>query len=312
MSPSVQLGLLLAVLTAFGSIAGFLYKFRGARSAPAVDLRRPLGSSVALFRSPLYALGILIALGSWGLHVGALALAPISLVQSVIAGGLVLLTVVADRLFGIAVTRREWIGVALTAAGLAFLAATLDGEGHSAHSHYYAPTLAIYVGGVSLIGVLLACSWPRTRHPAFSDSVALESRGRSRRASVLAVSAGLLWAASDTSIKALSSDLGRLGVGVVLHPLALVILLASLLGLLVSARSLQLGEAVPVIALTSAAANLTTIAAGPIVFGEPLPAGQLALVLRLFAFALVIVAAALTPPPLHAAVAAPTRDNAAV
>ena len=55
----------------------------------------------------------------------ALALAPISLVQSVIAGGLVLLTVVADRLFGFAVTRREWIGVALTAAGLAFLAATL-------------------------------------------------------------------------------------------------------------------------------------------------------------------------------------------
>jgi hypothetical protein len=312
MSPSVQLGLLLALLTAFGSIAGFLYKFRGARSAPAVDLRRPLGSSVALFRSPLYALGILIALGSWGLHVGALALAPISLVQSVIAGGLVLLTVVADRLFGIAVTRREWIGVALTAAGLAFLAATLDGEGHSAHSHYHAPTLAIYVGGVSLIGVLLACSWPRTRHPAFSDSVALESRGRSRRASVLAVSAGLLWAASDTSIKALSSDLGRLGVGVLLHPLALVILLASLLGLLVSARSLQLGEAVPVIALTSAAANLTTIAAGPIVFGEPLPAGQLALVLRLFAFALVIVAAALTPPPLHPAVATPTRDSAAV
>ena len=61
------------------------------------------------------------------MHVGALALAPISLVQSMIAGGLVLLTVVADRLFGIPVTRREWIASALTAAGLAFLAATLSG-----------------------------------------------------------------------------------------------------------------------------------------------------------------------------------------
>ena len=137
MSVSVEIGLLLAVLTAFGSVAGFLYKFRGAREAPAVDLRRPLASSVALFRSPLYTLGIVIALGSWGLHVGALSLAPISLVQSVIAGGLVLLTVVADRLFGIAVTRREWIGVGLTAAGLAFLAATLSGVGHSAQSHYH-------------------------------------------------------------------------------------------------------------------------------------------------------------------------------
>jgi hypothetical protein len=54
------------------------------------------------------------------------------------------------------------------------------------------------------------------------------------------------------------------------------------------------------IALTSVAANLTTIAAGPIVFGEPLPTGQVALVVRLLAFALVVVAAALTPPPMHA------------
>jgi hypothetical protein len=292
MSLSVQLGLLLALLTAFGSVAGFLYKFRGAREAAAVDLRRPLHSSVALFRSPLYSLGIVIALGSWGLHVGALSLAPISLVQSVIAGGLVLLTVAADRLFGIEVTRREWIGVALTAAGLAFLAATLDGGGRSAHSHYRPGTLAIYVGASALAGLLLAA--------------------RSRRGTILAVSAGLLWAASDTSIKALSSHLGALGIGVLVHPLAVVILMASLIGLLVSARSLQLGEAVPVIALTSAAANLTTIAAGPIVFGEPLPAGDLELVVRVLAFALVIVAAALTPPPLHPAVPRSARDNAAV
>jgi hypothetical protein len=70
---------------------------------------------------------------------------------------------------------------------------------------------------------------------------------------------------------------------VLIHPLALVILLASLIGLLMSARSLQLGDAVPVIALTSAAANLTTIAAGPIVFSEPLPSGGFPLTVRLLA-----------------------------
>ena len=277
MSVSVELGLLLALMTAFGSAAGFLYKFKGAREAPAVDMSRPWHSSVALFRSPLYSLGIAIALGSWGLHVGALALAPISLVQSVIAGGLVLLTVIANRVFGIEVSRREWIGVALTAAGLAFLAATLDGDGHSAQSHYDPSTLAVYIAAVGLGGLVLAAA--------------------SRRATVLAVSAGLLWASSDTSIKALSSHLHSLGAGVIVHPLALVILVASLIGLLVSARSLQLGEAVPVIAITSAAANLTTIAAGPIVFGEPLPSGHLELAVRVLAFAFVIVAAALTPPP---------------
>jgi hypothetical protein len=84
---------------------------------------------------------------------------------------------------------------------------------------------------------------------------------------------------------------------VLVHPLALVILVASLVGLLISARSLQLGDAVPMIALTSAAANLTTIAAGPIVFGEPMPATRLGVAIRVIAFACVIVAAALTPPP---------------
>ncbi len=277
MTFSVQLGLLLALGTALGSMAGFLFKFRGARQAPTVELRRPLRSTVKLFRSPVYTLGIAIALASWGLHVGALALAPISLVQSVIAGGLVLVTVLADRLFGIDVTRREWIGVALTAAGLAFLAATLAGDGRSAQSRYDPTTLAIFLSVVVAAG--------------------LAASTRFRRAPALAVSAGLLWAASDTSIKALSSHLHKLGPLVLLHPLAFVILFASLIGLLVSARSLQLGDAVPVIALTSATANLTTIAAGPIVFSEPLPAGGFALAVRLIAFVLVIVAAALTPPP---------------
>jgi hypothetical protein len=281
MSLSVQIGLVLALFTAFGSVAGFLLKFRGAREAPPVDLKRPVHSTVLLFRSPVYSLGILVALGSWFLHVGALALAPISLVQSTIAGGLVLLTVVANRLFGIEVSRREWIGVALTAAGLAALAATLDGGAAGAHSTYAPGSLAIFLAVVSGAGLALAAV--------------------SRRGTVLAVSAGLLWAASDTSIKALSSHLSDLGAGVIVHPLAFVILAASLIGLLISARSLQLGEAVPVIALTSAAANLTTIAAGPIVFGEPLPGSRLGLVVRLVAFLLVIVAAALTPPPMEAA-----------
>jgi hypothetical protein len=76
-----------------------------------------------------------------------------------------------------------------------------------------------------------------------------------------------------------------------------VILLLSLYGLLVSTRSLQRGRAVPVIAITSAAANVATIAAGPIVFGEPMPQGALGMTVRLAAFVLVVSAAALTPPP---------------
>jgi hypothetical protein len=86
-----------------------------------------------------------------------------------------------------------------------------------------------------------------------------------------------------------------------LHPLAAVIAVCSLAGLLVSARSLQIGKAVPVIAVTSVAANAFTIAAGPIVFEEPMPDDSIGVAVRVLAFALVICAAALTPAPVRAA-----------
>jgi multidrug transporter EmrE-like cation transporter len=283
MSFSVQIGLLLALLTALTSIVGFLLKHRGAVESPPVEARRPVASSLALFRSRAYTIGIIVATGSWALHVAALALAPISLVQTVIAGGLSLLTVVADRVFGHTVTRREWIGVALTALGLAVLASTMSGVAQSRHSDYDPATLATYVGLAAALG--LGAAFGARRTPFGGPT--------------LAVSAGLLWGASDVSIKALSGHLDNGALGWI-HPLALVILVASLVGLAVSARSLQVGDAVPVIALTSATANLCTIAAGPIVFGEPLPDDPLALAVRVLAFGLVIVASAMTPPPLRA------------
>ncbi|HXV52437.1 MAG TPA: hypothetical protein VD765_04350 [Solirubrobacterales bacterium] len=265
---------------------GFLYKHRGAVESPQVELRRPVRTSLALFRSPWYTLGIVVAMAGWGLHVGALALAPISLVQSVIAGGLVLLTVTADRLFAHQVTRREWIGVGLAALGLAFLAATLEGAGDEAHADYETARLLTYlvVVGAAAIAVAVAA----IRNP--------------REGVMLGVSAGLFWAASDTSIKALSGELGDSAwTAIVFSPLAVVIAVCSAVGLVVSARSLQVGKAVPVIALTSVAANSLTIAAGPLVFSEPFPDDAVGVALRLAAFGLVIVAAALTPAPVSAA-----------
>lgn len=276
---SVQLGLLLALITSLMSVVGFFLKHAGAVAAPAVEWRRPWASTVALFKVPVYTLGCVVATTSWGFHVGALALAPISVVQSVIAGGLVFVTVLAGRVFHQPVTRREWIGVALTAAGLAFLAATLDGTTDSAHADYDELTLLLAVGAATVAGAVLAF--------------------RSRTGPPLAVAAGLMWAGSDVTIKALSGKTDELGIGVLIHPFALVILVLSLVGLLISARSLQLGPVVSVIALTSATANALTIAAGPALFKEPLPDDIGALLVRLAAFALVVTAASLTPPPMR-------------
>jgi len=185
------------------------------------------------------------------------------------------------------VTRREWIGVALAAAGLAFLAATLDGAAEEAHSDYEVVRLVPYVAGCAILATVAAVAAGRSEH---------------RPGILYGVAAGLYWAASDTAIKALSDGVGDEGVlAILLHPLALTIALASAAGLVVSARSLQVGKAVPVIAVTSVAANLLTIAAGPVVFEEPLPDTTLGVVARFAAFALVIGAAALTPAPVRAA-----------
>ena len=52
-------------------------------------------------------------------------MAPLSIVQAVIAGGLVFLTVLADAASAPPVGTRQWAGVGLTALGLVLLAVTL-------------------------------------------------------------------------------------------------------------------------------------------------------------------------------------------
>src|SRR3954468_24972190 len=114
---SVQLGLLLALVTSLMSVVGFFLKHRGAVAAPAVEWRRPWASTVALFRSPVYTLGCVVATASWGFHVAASGLAPNSLGRSVISSRLLLVSVVDDRGFGQHVSRREWNRVARTTPG---------------------------------------------------------------------------------------------------------------------------------------------------------------------------------------------------
>ncbi len=70
-------------------------------------------------------LGWGLAAVAWLVHVAALSMAPISLVQAVLAGGAVTLAVMSQRLFGDAVDRRQWLALLLGGAGLALLAVTV-------------------------------------------------------------------------------------------------------------------------------------------------------------------------------------------
>src|SRR5688572_6628522 len=97
---TINLGILLALGCAVATQLGFLYKHRGANAAPKVDIRHPLRTVRSLFGSRWFAIGMAVALGAWILHVAATALAPLSGVQAVLSTGVVMLAVLADRLFG--------------------------------------------------------------------------------------------------------------------------------------------------------------------------------------------------------------------
>src|ERR1700758_5303192 len=97
---TTELGILLALLCAFVANLAFFYKHRGANSVPKVDIRHPFRSARQLYSSKWFTIGMLVACASWGLHVAALGLAPMSVVQVALAGGVVLIAVMADRMFG--------------------------------------------------------------------------------------------------------------------------------------------------------------------------------------------------------------------
>ena len=85
---TLDLGILLALACAFVANLGFFYKYRGANSVPEVQIcATRCARRAQLYSSKWFALGMLIATGSWGLHVAALALAPMSVIQVSLAAG---------------------------------------------------------------------------------------------------------------------------------------------------------------------------------------------------------------------------------
>jgi len=284
---TLNLGILLAFACAVATQLGFLYKHRGACSVAKVDIRRPLKTIKSLFSSRWFAIGMLVALGAWFLHVAAMALAPISVVQAVLSTGVVILAVLAERLFGFEVGRRQWIGVAMTAAGLLLLVVTLPAHSGT-HSSFSLAGMISFEAGMLAIGALLITG-PRIGAPDHHHGV------------MLGAAAGVLFGVSDVAIKALTGLGGEGALGILLSPWLLVTVIASVVAFYASARGLQDGEAVPVIASTSTAANVSTILGGIIVFGDPMPGDTLGIVMQVSAFVLVIVAALIVPPPLRAA-----------
>jgi drug/metabolite transporter (DMT)-like permease len=285
-SVAVALGLVCALLSALGTNLAFLFKHRGAVAAPDVDMRHPLRSAIGLFRSRWWSIGWGVAVVAFALHVAALGLAPISIGQAVLAGGLVFLAVLAERFFGFELGRRQWIGIGLVAVSLTLLTLTGGGGGGGAHADYSLAGMIIFEGIAVGLGLLLVFSH-------------LSERIRAQPGVLLGVAAGLGFGISDVAIKALSGDLDSGPIGL-LSPWSVIVVTAAVFSFFASARSLQIGDGVAVIAVTSVAASLCTIVAGLAVFGDRLGHDALIVGVRLAAFALILLGAALIPAPVRA------------
>ncbi len=283
-SLALGVGLVCALLSALGTNLAFLFKHRGAVAAPDVDMHHPLRSVADLFRSRWWTIGWGVAVVAFALHVAALSLAPISIAQAVLAGGLVFLAVLAEHYFGFHLGHRQWLGIGLVAVSLALL--TITGGNHKGTNSDYSLAGMIVFEGIAVgIGVLLVVSHAIERIP--------EQRGV-----LLGIAAGLGFGISDVAIKALSGDLGGGMIGL-LSPWLVVALSGAVFSFFASARSLQIGDGVAVIAVTSVAANLSAILAGLAVFGDPIGSSAFEIGVRVAAFALILVGAALIPAPVR-------------
>src|SRR5918998_6495991 len=290
---SLHLGILLALVCAFASNLAFFYKHRGACEACKVDIRHPFRTAKSLWSSKWFAIGMTLGAFAWLLHVAAISLAPLSIVQAVLSGGVALLAVMAEKMFGLKTTPRQWWGLAMTALGLILLGVTMPGS-DGAHSTFSEPALIAFELGLFGVGALLIMG-PHIGGPAEHHGV------------MLAAASGILFGVCNVAVKALSGMVGDAGILGLVSPWLLLAAVGSATAFYASARSLQDGDAVPVIAITGTAANISCIAGGIIVFGDPMPGTTIGIIVQAIAFLLVIVASALTPAPVRAADAAAAR-----
>jgi drug/metabolite transporter (DMT)-like permease len=275
------IGLALAVAASLTLNGGYLLQHVGAAGAPAITVRRPIATVSGLLTSRLWVFGTAAGLGGWALHILALSRAPLSLVQTFVAGGLALTMPLSAWIAKRRPTSGEKLGVALMAVALALLAIGTRAGPAQALPEW---GLAAYLVGAAAVGAVL---------------VALPLG--SRRAPALAVAAGALYGAGDVAIKALTAVAGHGGaLAVLASPWLLAAAVLSIGAFFCFQRALQSGGALSGIALMSAATNVVSIGGGFAIFHDSLGASPLLAVVHAAAFVLALVGGWKLAPALTA------------
>jgi hypothetical protein len=269
----LALGLALAAVASVALNAGYVIQHVGSADAPPVDARRPVATLRGLFASRVWLLGGVLGMTGWALHVWSISMAPLSLVQAFVAGGLGLMAPIASRALGERLATVDRMAVGAIVVALALLCVGLHDSG--AHGHVHAARLAVFLAGGAAVAAALSTA-----------------RG-AWRSHALGLVGGWLYGAADVAIKGITGVASSHGLGTaLLSPWLAAAALLTAGAFFGFQRGLQTGHAVPVIVLMTAATTVCSILGGLVVFGDPLGRTPALAALHLFAFGLVTLAAA--------------------
>jgi len=267
-SSGTLVGLVLAFASAVVINLAYLRQHDAAADLPALSFRHPIHSVGLLLSDRAWLLGFGMESGGFLLYVAALALAPLSLVQSIAAGGIGVLAFASARVAKRRLTRVEIAGVLLSVLGLAALAVSLVGGKAKEGGGQLGPIM-LWLGVTAAVAVLLVIVGRRRWGAAVANGLA----------------GGLFFSIGDISTKLTTQGGARTAFVVLL-------LVGYFAGTALLQVGYQAGAALTVAGLATLTTNALPIAAGTVVLDEPLPGGWLG-ALRLVAFIAVVTGAVL-------------------
>jgi hypothetical protein len=259
-------GLVLALIAALALNIGFFVQHGATNTMLSLSLRHPVASIRLLVTNRQWLFGYAAGWVGWGIYIAALALAPLSLVQAVSAGGVGVLAVLVHR-FGTPLEARERLGAAIAVGGLVLLGLSLTvplGAARPAH----AATLLIVIGAGAALAGFLALFVARVFRPGAS----------------LGCAAGILFGVGDMATKAAVA-----GKGLIFVPILAV---CTALGFVALQLAFQRGRVMETAGLSTLVNNIIPIAGGLLIFHDPVPNG-LAGASRVASFAAVVAGAVL-------------------
>jgi hypothetical protein len=265
------IGLGLTLLSACLVNWGYLTEHDAAEKLPRLSARRPLESVRLLVGSRRWLTGFAAETTGFGLYVGAVALAPLALVQSVAAGGIGVLAFLVARTTKTPLEPRERFGVLLAVGGLALLGISLAGGSEQGTAGDWIG-IALWLGASTGAAVLCITSGATVL----------------RGGAAFGVAAGILFAAGDVSTKIFVHG----GEHLLIAP-ALEAYYGA--GTVVLQMGFQRGRALTTAGIATLATNAIPIGAAMTLFDEPLPDGAMGGV-RIAAFGAVVAGAVALAP----------------